>query len=59
MIVLSASIIISDGTKVYFANVTNDVMHRHFDSLDVTKHERISQDNFALVVALVSCLFTS
>ena len=25
-----------DDTKVYFPNVTNDVTHRHFDSLDVT-----------------------
>ena len=27
---------ISDGTKVYFTNVMNDVTYRHFDSLDVT-----------------------
>ena len=46
---------IRDGTKVYFANVTNNVTHRHFDSLDVKKHEQISQENFAPV----SCLFTS
>ena len=37
MIVLSIEISeLRDDTKVYFANVTNDVPYRHFDSLDVT-----------------------
>ena len=35
---------------MHFGDVTNYVMHHRFNSLDVTKRERISEDQLALVV---------
>ena len=47
-----AELFLRDGTKTHFDYVTND----WFNSLDVTKCERISEDQLAFVVARVLCL---